>query len=92
MSFGWKSWPARDERHLGSLRWLLARAAVIPTEPRDYDEAAALYRLCRRAGETVCKLTDCLIGSVAIRADVPVLHNDIDFDVLARHTEARLDS
>jgi hypothetical protein len=30
-------------------------------------------------------LTDCLIGAVALRVGVPVLHNDRDFDVLARH-------
>ena len=80
---------ARDERHLDNLRRLLARATVLPTEPRHYDDAAALYRHCRREGETVRKLVDCLIGAIAIRADTPVLHNDTDFDVLARHTDLK---
>ncbi|MXY43135.1 MAG: PIN domain nuclease [Dehalococcoidia bacterium] len=31
-----------------------------------------------------------LIASTAIRAGMPVLHNDFDFDVLARHTELRV--
>lgn len=83
---------ARDERHLQSLRRLLARAALIPTVSADYDDAASLYRHCRREGETVRKLIDCLIGSVAIRAGVAILHNDTDFDVLARHTALRIDS
>jgi predicted nucleic acid-binding protein len=52
----------------------------------DYVQAATLYRTCRRAGETVRKMNDCLVAAVAIRHDVPVLHNDRDFDVLARHT------
>ena len=81
---------ARDESHLMSLRRLLARAAVIPTLASDYEDAAALYRRCRRQGETVRKLIDCLIASTAIRTGVPVLHNDSDFDVLARHTELRI--
>ena len=81
---------ARDERHLHNLRRLLARATVVPTAPTHYDEAAALYRLCRREGDTVRKLIDCLIGAVAIRADTPVLHNDTDFDVLARHTDLKI--
>lgn len=81
---------ARDQQHLHNLRRLLARAAVFPTGPMHYDDAAALYRLCRREGETVRKLIDCLIGAVAIRADVPVLHNDPDFDVLARHTNLKI--
>ena len=80
---------ARDERHLGQLRGLLARASVIPTEMIDYDEAAALYRVCRRSGDTVRKLIDCLIAGISIRAGLPVLHSDADFDVLARHTALR---
>jgi predicted nucleic acid-binding protein len=82
---------ARDEGHLDGLRRLLARAVVIPTEPTDYEQAAALYRTCRRAGETVRRMVDCLIAAVAIRSDVPVLHADADFDVLARHTSLRVE-
>ena len=81
---------ARDERHLYNLRRLLARATVFPTEPMHYDDAAALYRLCRQEGETVRKLIDCLIGAVAIYADAAILHNDADFDVLARHTDLKI--
>ena len=36
------------------------------------------------------RLIDCLIASVAIRAGVPVLHYDTDFDVLARHTALQI--
>ena len=51
----------------------------------DAIEAAAMYRTCRRRGETPRRLTDCLIGAVAIRNAMPVLHRDRDYDVLARH-------
>ena len=81
---------ARDESHLTSLRRLLARAIMIPTQPTDYDDAAALYRRCRRQGETVRKLVDCLIAAVSIRADLPILHSDEDFEALARYTELRI--
>ena len=81
---------ARDERHLHNLRRLLARATVFPTGPRHYDDAAALYRLCRQEGETVRKLIDCLIGAVAIYADAAILHNDADFDILSRHTDLKI--
>ena len=83
---------ARDEYQLHQLRRLLARATVLPTGPADYEEAAAIYRQCRRRGETVRKLIDCLIGAVAMSAEVAVLHRDADFDVIARHTELRLDT
>jgi hypothetical protein len=83
---------ARDEAHLAQLRRLLARASLIPTEPADFEEAAVLYRRCRRGGETVRKLIDCLIAAGAIRARVAVLHADSDFDVLARHTALRIEA
>ncbi len=81
---------ARDEFHLLSLRKLLARAEYIPTLPSDYDDPATLFRHCRLRGETVRKLVDCLIASVAIRSGIPVLHRDADFDVLARHTTLQM--
>jgi predicted nucleic acid-binding protein len=83
---------ARDDDHLRGLRRLLARASSLPTSPAEYDAAAAIYRTCRRRGETVRKLIDCLIAAVAIRNSVAVLHADADFDVLARHTPLRLDA
>jgi predicted nucleic acid-binding protein len=82
---------ARDDRHLADLRGLLARASLLPTDPVDYEDAAALYRTCRRGGDTVRKLIDCLIVATAIRANVPVLHADSDFEVLSRHTPLRID-
>ena len=82
---------ARDERHLHNLRGLLARASLLPTLPLDYEEGAGLYRSCRRTGETVRKLIDCLIAAQAIRARVPLLHADADFDVLARHSDLLID-
>ncbi|MDE0138274.1 MAG: PIN domain nuclease [bacterium] len=77
---------ARDEQHLQSLRRLLARAVTLPTRPSDYEDAALLYRSCRRGGETVRKLIDCLIAAVALRNDTPILHADRDFDTIARHS------
>ena len=81
---------ARSERHLTQLRGLLARTTMLPTTPADYDAAASMYRSCRARGETVGKLIDCLIGAVAVRAGVEILHADVDFSSLARHTEVRL--
>lgn len=76
---------ARDEEHEQQLRRLLARCEHLPLEGLgSYEAAAGLYRICRRAGETVRVLTDCLIAVVALGAGVPVLHHDRDFDVLAR--------
>ena len=82
---------ARDERQLDDLRRLLARCILLPTEPVDYEHAAALYRACRRSGETVRKLIDCLIAATAIRTASAILHADADYDVLARHTPLQIE-
>jgi predicted nucleic acid-binding protein len=80
-----------DEEHAARLRRFLAGAELLRQEsPADAERAAALYRACRRAGETPRSLNDCLIAAVALRHDVPVLHRDRDFTVLAQHTDLRL--
>jgi len=80
---------ARDEQQLHELRGLLARATLVTTEPSDYEEASAIYRACRRNGDTPRKLLDCLIAAIAIRSDFSVLHADSDFDAIARCTGLR---
>jgi len=82
----------RDEAHVRDLRRLLARASIIPTRPTDFEEAAGLYRTCRRQGETVRKLIDCLIAAHAIRTGTALLHADADFDLLARHTPLQIEA
>lgn len=83
---------ARDEHHEWQLRRLLGRCEHLPLEGlASFEAAAALYRRCRRAGETVRALTDCLVAVVALQADVAILHDDRDFAVLARHTELRVE-
>ena len=81
---------ARDDIHERRLRRLLARAVILPTSPAHYDHAASVYRSCRKRGETIRKLLDCLIAAVAIQSGVPVLHADGDFDVMARHTDLEI--
>jgi predicted nucleic acid-binding protein len=81
---------ARDEQHLSDLRGLLGRAELIPCSSADFLEAASLHRRCRQRGETVRRLVDCLIVAVAIRAGLPILHNDGEYDVLARHTSLQI--
>ena len=57
----------------------------------DFEKAADLYRTCRRDGETVRRLIDCLIAAVAIRERATVLHNNRDFETLARHGNLQIE-
>lgn len=78
---------ARDEAHRRALRRLLLRCELLPLSGlTDYETAADLYLTCRRAGETIRALTDCLIAVPAIRAGAAVLHADRDFDAIARYS------
>jgi predicted nucleic acid-binding protein len=70
---------------------LLGRFELLPVQGlADYEAAAGLYRRCRRAGETVRKLTDCLVAVVAMRAGAALLHQDQDFEAIARHAPLRV--
>jgi hypothetical protein len=82
---------ARDERHAVQLRRLLFSCEFVAIDGlADFEHAAALYRGCRRRGETVRSLNDCLIAAVAIRVGLDVLHKDRDFDVIAHDGELEL--
>jgi predicted nucleic acid-binding protein len=82
---------ARDDRHLRSLRQLVLGGRMLPVRGlADYEEAATVYRTCRRAGLTVRRLVDCLIAVVAIDANAALLHSDGDFDLIAQWTALRL--
>ena len=58
----------------------------------DVGEAAAIYRACRAYGETVRAVNDCVVAAIAIRNDVPVLHRDRDYDVIAKYTPLRVET
>ncbi len=53
---------------------------------RSFERAADIYRSLRRKGITIRKPIDCMIAAVAIENGLLLLHNDRDFDELARHT------
>lgn len=82
---------ARDEHQAAELRRLLDRCRFLTLEePSDHEAAAALYRACRREGTTIRRLPDCLIATVAMRTDSELLHQDADFEAIARHAPLKI--
>jgi predicted nucleic acid-binding protein len=82
---------ATTQEGMTQLRRLLLRFQLLPVEGlADHEAAADLYRRCRAGGETVRKLTDCLIAAVAMRHGATLLHRDHDFEVIARHAPLRV--
>ncbi|WP_245826095.1 PIN domain-containing protein [Spirosoma rigui] len=51
---------------------------------------ADLYRALRKKGVIIRKPNDCLMVHYAVFHDLPVLHNDVDFDQIARFTSLRI--
>jgi predicted nucleic acid-binding protein len=77
---------APDARQARELSRLLGRFRLLRlSEPSDYEAAARLYRDCRAAGTTVGRLPDCLIAALSIRTGCQLLHQDSDFELIAKH-------
>jgi len=82
---------ARSTRNPNELRAQLLGFEVFTLEGMaDYEAAAELYRMCRVSGETIREIRDCLIAIPVIRAGAELLHNDADFEAIARHSDLRI--
>ena len=62
----------------------------LPMRKATFLLSAELYRSLRKIGVTIRKPVDCMIASVAIEYDLPLLHNDRDFSLIARHSKLRV--
>ncbi|HEX2061301.1 MAG TPA: PIN domain nuclease [Thermoanaerobaculia bacterium] len=72
-------------------RAMLSNATMLdaPTPLRRFEEAALIYLRCRAKGVTP-STPDCLIAACAIANGVPLLHDDSDFNQIARFTRLPL--
>jgi predicted nucleic acid-binding protein len=83
---------ARDDSSWTQLRRLLTSFRWIAADPVvDFEGAARVYRSCRAAGITPRGLIDCMVASIALRTDSPVLTVDRDFVQIADVMPLRFD-
>ena len=76
---------ARTDGRKEDLRRLLLRFHLLPLDAAaDFEAAARIYRLCRRAGVTPRGLIDCMIASVARRNHATLLAHDADLTRVGR--------
>jgi predicted nucleic acid-binding protein len=61
----------------------------LPMREATFVRAADIYRSLRKRGVTIRKPIDCMIASVAIEHDLPLLHNDRDFVQIEEHSKLR---
>ena len=62
----------------------------LPMRQITFVRAAELYRFLRKRGVTIRKPIDCMIAAVAIENDICLLHNDRDFDHIAKYSKLRV--
>jgi predicted nucleic acid-binding protein len=82
---------ARDKKEFDKLREYLSTQTVyyLSAGIAGHIDAAQIFFNLRRAGVTVRSTIDMLIAVIAIEHNLYLLHNDRDFDVIARG-ESRL--
>jgi len=66
------------------VRQRLARLILLPISESTFIAAADIYRSLRRQGITIRKTDDCIIAACALEFDCTLLHDDRDFDAIAR--------
>lgn len=82
----------RDDKRAREINNQLAVFECLDTGGVDLAQAsAALYRGLRKKGVTVRGATDVLIAALCIEHQLTLLHNDRDFDAIAKHSALRVE-
>ncbi|HSA58764.1 MAG TPA: PIN domain-containing protein [bacterium] len=79
---------ARDKKEEKTLRNKLLPLICYSLQEEDFWEAASLGVSLGRKGYTVNTL-DLLIAHVCLRERIPILHDDSDFEFIARHASLK---
>jgi predicted nucleic acid-binding protein len=82
---------ARSQEEWEKLDELLSALHLLPVTEEHWQEAALMGFQLRRQGITV-PFTDLLIGAVALKADVALVHRDRHFDLIASHLPLKVES
>lgn len=81
----------RDDAKWDQTRTILLHYPILRMDTLvTFEQAALIYRICRKRGLTVRKTIDCLIAAVCIANEVELFHKDSDFDRIARATSLRV--
>lgn len=77
---------AKSDQEYERLKTYLSSQRFYPLRHplESYAAAARIYRDCRKQGVTIRSTIDCLIVQTALENDLFLLHNDSDFDAVAR--------
>jgi predicted nucleic acid-binding protein len=74
----------RVEKQYAKTKSYLEHLVYLPMHYSTFIKSADIFRYLRHRGITIRKPIDCMIAAVSVENDIPLLHNDRDFD----HIEA----
>lgn len=80
----------RSDADFSRTKEYLDDVIFLPMRQPTFLRAAEIYRTLRRKGVTIRQPVDCMIASVALEYDARLLHNDRDFDHIARHVKLKI--
>ena len=70
-------------KHLS--KYLVTQHFFHPKDPVDsFTRAARIYFDCRKKGITIRSTIDCIVAQTTLEHDLHLLHNDKDFEIMAK--------
>lgn len=80
----------KHEREYHKTKEFFKDLVYLPMNYSTYLKSAEIYRTLRKKGITIRRVLDCLIASVAIENNIPILHNDKDFLQIEKHYKLKI--
>ena len=81
---------ARDEREWSRLTRLIAEETVLEVAPSAWRSAGQIVFDLKRRGLTLMNVFDCPIAQTALDHDLDLIHDDKDFEMIAKVRPLRL--
>ena len=75
----------RSNAEYNRIHTILDDLIFFPAAKSVFVKAAIIYRTIRQNGKTIRSPIDCVIASICLEHEAAILHNDKDFDVIARY-------
>ena len=79
----------KNDKEFNKTRKLLECLVFLPMSYTTFIKSAQLYRMLRKNGITIKRVMDCLIATVAIENDIPILHNDKGFVLIESQSKLK---
>lgn len=80
----------KDEKEYSKTESILSNLIYLTMERSTFLLAANIYRSIRSKGITIRNSVDCMIAAVCIENKIPMLHNDKDFDIIAKEVDLKV--